>query len=570
VSAGPGTGKTWTLLRRAVRLVDGEQLAPSDLLMLSFTRSVVHELGRRDRRDHIRRSAFPETFDSFASRLLRENAPDDRWTRYGFDRRIVAAIELLASGAAAPTLEPIVHVFVDEVQDLVGARAMFVASLLQACGCGFTTFGDPAQAIYDHEIGAGGGPSLIVRLNDLADRRQELEGNRRSDDGLARTLREVRGALMCGEDISAVPASDAFARMDTLGPWEDLSAMVPLLPGDRAILCRDNATALLMSRALHENGVVHRVRRGAADRAVAGWVAPVLAGASTSTRDRVDERLAELEAVGFPGLPQPDDAWALLCRLDPGGRGMTVRTHEAAGRIGAGADLPPELIDEPDHSLVVSSIHRAKGLEFDRCVVVEWPHRKDENVEQARLEERVLFVAMSRAREVVVHGGARQGGDRWIRSRDAKGRLIKPGGQAWQTFGMEIQGDDVHAVEPAGAVVVDEDAMEIQRRLEERVRPGDAVVLLLRGTFEYRRRPLPVYALMHDAGLVGITGEQFGDAIRARAPRRVPARIVNVRVDDLETVKGSVETGEAAGLGRSGLWLRPRLVGLGDFDWEAV
>jgi hypothetical protein len=44
--------------------------------------------------------------------------------------------------------------------------------------------------------------------------------------------------------------------------------------------------------------------------------------------------------------------------------------------------------------------------------------------------------------------------------------------------------------------------------------------------------------------------------------------MTEVRVEDLETFKGPIDSGDVAGLERSGLWLRPRLVGLAEFDWK--
>ena len=44
------------------------------------------------------------------------------------------------------------HVLVDEIQDLVGSRAQLVMALLQRAEAGFTMFGDPAQAIYGHQV----------------------------------------------------------------------------------------------------------------------------------------------------------------------------------------------------------------------------------------------------------------------------------------------------------------------------------------------------------------------------------------------------------------------------------
>lgn len=566
VMAGPGAGKTWTLLSRARLLADRDGIEMSDILVLSFTRAVVRELRRRDSEMHEWASIYPSTFDSFATRLLAEHATDDGWSWRGYDARIALAQQLVASGAADETLSRYRHVLVDEVQDLVGPRADFVASLLTQHEGGFTAFGDPAQAIYDHEYGRGG-PSFSDQLRGgLAEHEVLLTGNHRASRELAGAVARVRRALLEEEDgIAAEVAEDALLDLITLGSFEEVPQMVSLMEGDRAVLCRDNATALLLSRALHAEGVDHRVRRGTVDRPVAGWVGAALGPSARVSRAVLAKRLEELRDLGFPGVPADDEAWRVLNKMDTGARGGAIRSSEVGLRIAVGR-APFEVLDEPSHSLVVSSIHRAKGLEFDVCAIVEWPTREDEDV---GLEARVRFVALSRARRDCLHAGRRTRRAPWFRANNANNRLIKRGREDWQTFGIELLGDDVHDAEPAGAVLIDHDTPEtVQRRLIEDVRPGDPVTLVLTGEHDFGHGSRPVYVVMHEAGPIGITGDRFGATLRRRIHKGAPEHIVEGRVDDLETVKGSIDTGDACGLGRSGLWLRPRLVGLGDFTWK--
>jgi hypothetical protein len=143
---------------------------------------------------------------------------------------------------------------------------------------------------------------------------------------------------------------------------------------------------------------------------------------------------------------------------------------------------------------------------------------------------------------------------------------VKRGPEPWQTFGIEVRGDDVHHVDPGGSVALDDDPVDVQSRLVTAVRPGDAVTLTYVG--ELSRRP--VYAVDHAVGRIGVTGPRFGEALRRRVKRGAPRQITDVRVDELETIAGSSETSDAAGLGPSGLWLRPRLVGLGEFNWKGT
>lgn len=568
VVAGPGAGKTWTLLQRAKILAERDDISTDSVLTLSFTRAVVGELRRRDKEMAAVTTLRPETFDSFATRLLTRHSVDERWARGGYERRIKAATALIARGLADETLDEVEHILVDEVQDLVGARAELVMTLLGRHVGGFTAFGDPAQAVYDHDAdGDGRGPDLIGALmSGLADGLVRLEGNHRASGELADAVATVRQAIL-DEDVddAAGAVADAFFDLDTLGPFDEIATLMPLLRGSKAVLCRDNATALLLSRALHEKHVDHRIRRGTSDRPVAGWVGAVLSGSMRLSQDQCARRLTELESVGYPDLPSAHDAWRLLSRLDPRARGGAVRAAEVASALAVG-NVPYELNDAPEHEILISSIHRAKGLEFDTCVIPDWRHQDD--VDTA-LETRVLFVALSRARRDCLQAGRRDRSARWYRSKKAQGRFTKRGSEVWQTFGIEVLGGDVHALDPGGSLVIDVDAPDLQSRLVAEVRPGDEVTLEFSGLHELESAEVPIYAVRHaSSGLIGITGHTFGDAMRRQLGKRFPARITDIHVDDLETVKGPSAGGDAAGLGLSGLWIRPRLLGLGDFDWK--
>src|SRR5688572_6589465 len=97
VTAGPGTGKTHTLIARIEGLVCRREAAPGqEMLVLSFTRAAVREIRTRCRKaggdlDYVHAA----TFDSFATRLLAELRPEGPWTEERYDGRIRCAVELL-------------------------------------------------------------------------------------------------------------------------------------------------------------------------------------------------------------------------------------------------------------------------------------------------------------------------------------------------------------------------------------------------------------------------------------------------------------------------------------------
>jgi superfamily I DNA/RNA helicase/RecB family exonuclease len=70
VVAGPGTGKTDFLVRRARHLIDSGQAQPSEILILTFSRRAAGEIARRVVSDSGHGSPIAATFHSFAHRLL--------------------------------------------------------------------------------------------------------------------------------------------------------------------------------------------------------------------------------------------------------------------------------------------------------------------------------------------------------------------------------------------------------------------------------------------------------------------------------------------------------------------
>lgn len=558
VLAGPGAGKTWTLLQRAEQLATRDEVRADEVLVLSFTRAVVGELRRRQSETTGIGRLFPETFDAFASRLLSRHAEVE--VRGSFDARIDHATALVESGAADETLTPIRHVFVDEVQDLVGPRARFVSAVLGRLDGGFTAFGDPAQAIYDHQR-VTESDDFIGDLGRLAEREILLDGNHRAGADLARDVEVVRERLLA-EGALERPSDDMFAACETLGDFEGLAGLVSSFQGRTGVLCRDNATALALSDLLHEGAVPHRVRRSASDRPVAGWVAAAVGRSPRVARGQLDSRIEALRSGQLP-VPGPEEAWRQLQRLDRGARQQAARASVVADALRSGR-VPPELTEEPDARIVISTVHRAKGLEFDNCVIVDWA-RRDEDVE---LDQRLLFVALSRARRFVYYASRPQHRTRWYREKGRGGRLFKRGRSPWQTFGIEAFGGDVHAPDPGGVFGIDLDPDELQGRLMNEVRPDDVLDLERVDDQDYGTGDLPCYAVHHESGVIGVTGVAFGTDLVRRTKGAAPARITSIRVEGMETVAGTAEASDAAGLGAAGLWLRPRLVGLGEFEWE--
>jgi hypothetical protein len=579
VLAAAGTGKTHVLVERVRRLVDEREVAPGrELLVLSFTRAAVGELRRRIGAAGGRATLVrPITFDSFATAVLASSANEapPNWRELSYDGRIGAATALLTGEGALPLLEDYRHAFVDEIQDLVGVRASMVAAILE-CLEGFTLLGDPAQAIYDHQVrddpDATTSDAFLetVRRRNLDLRTFTLEENFRARIAEADAVARI-GAQLRAPRVDRVEVASALAEvcrnLEPLAAFDDLASALRNAQQRVAVLSRSNADALRISRHLYEQAIEHRLQREATDRALPYWLATLFEGAERTTwaRRRI-EALVE-ERLGMEG-PDPGTVWRLLSETV--GDDDLIDVEVLRRRISSGI-VSDELVAPSPANVVVSTVHRAKGLEFD-LVFTSSPRRDVED--EAEIEElRILYVALSRAKEELWTFPL-PSAEPWQREPALGGRLVRSSWRArWKTSAMELRPGDLDAARPFGVGLVAADPREAQEYLRDHIRPGDSIDLRLVHVRETEAEAIPFFVAVHAGRQVGESSEELGRALSRRLgetsrPNHWPERLTGARADGVETVVGMTTEGDAAGLGSAGLWLRPRLVGLADLHWH--
>lgn len=312
------------------------------------------------------------------------------------------------------------HLFVDELQD-VNPLQFRLLEAWRGDRYDVTAVGDPQQAIYGWN-GADAGFLLDIHRWWPPAEVIQLRNSYRSTPQILRSAATVlRAARQPAQDVEAIRA-DGLAPHLSGHPSDRDEAMAVAravrlahAPGrpwaDQAVLVRTHAQTVLLTEALREAGIPHRIRGGAAflDR-------PEVRRALQELR-QVDEplgtALADLEAtIDLPLEDDAPDAEARLeaaelvgavvrmgrdyLRLDPLGRTDTfVRwlhaTVQSEGDAGMGGD-----------AVTVATFHAAKGLEWgvvhlagveDGYVPIAHARTPAARAEEARL----LYVAMTRA-----------------------------------------------------------------------------------------------------------------------------------------------------------------------------
>lgn len=600
VTAGAGAGKTHTMVSRLEHLVGhpdpDEAVPPGELLVLSFSNAAVRELADRLRAyGGAARNVRPRTFDSWALELLSGAYPDTEWSTRQFDERIRAATEAIEKGAVeGSALGVPTHIVVDEAQDLVGDRRDMVEALIDVHteSTGFTVVGDDAQFVYGFQI--------EDRVERALEAGRFFDWVRRSFDDheeyhLTRNFRaasaEVREVLPHGRELRKLPAGPTaevaaekiYSRLRDLllrqggFPSVDDELFLGSLRSARdrvALLTRDNRQALRVSEILYAHGVPHALRRHTRDRPVPAWVADLLTStdATTVSESRFHTLLTD---VRLPEGTDPARVWRTLRGVAPA-RGSQALDFGRIRQLVQQDRFPEDLADPVDARVVVSTVHRAKGLEFDRVIVLTPPTaaelRDMHDEPDMPAEARALYVAMTRPREELYHVPSP-----WVAKlrRLAPGNRIYRGGlgaKRWQRSGVELRGGDVdHTVPPCG---LDGDATGTQTYLKDAVRLGDLVEVRQIHQVMMGDGQSPPYEIVHDGRVIGEVSEAFRRDLckvlkTGRKEPTWPTAVTGCRVDTVVTAAGTPAASSSAGLGPRGVWLAPRIIGLGHLEWPA-
>lgn len=460
VNAGPGTGKTWTLIEKIIHMINEEKANAENILVLCFSRSAVEVVRNRlsdaaetGRIGYEWQDVDVRTFDSFSTYMLvwvQENQKDllpkhFLLEAYDYDQRIKVATSIFKK--KKDMLADYEHIIIDEVQDLVGSRAELVLAMLKGLPdtCGFTILGDSCQALYDYM--AEGNPAIMSSEQFYQDifnsfpsaNYYALTENHRQGDTFGQLTVPYRKAILAGsaqERVSA--ASDLFAHIPRmpvkLTKFSRSDALQYVGQGETlGILTRTNGQALQISAWLQNADVPHALHRGLGSPTLGDWIARIFCDYENESVDETSFVAKHLALFPEAGYEMAQMRWMALVSTQCG---KTRSRYEVADLLkGLLRNAREPMLYESGtgsrHSITVSNIHRAKGKEFDSVIVIDdvIEAMADPNTEDL-LEHKVCYVALTRPKKKVERAEISKK-DKQIyitRNDDQSNRCAKAGG----------------------------------------------------------------------------------------------------------------------------------------------
>lgn len=433
VNAGPGTGKTYTLMKKITYMIEELETDPESILVMCFTNAAVNEIKARIKKyaeeegDRTFINVDVRTFHSFSWLLISQanelfnDRPNYRYidiSQLNFDQSIREATEIIQN-FGDEVFGGCNHLIVDEIQDLTNERAHLVMTMVRECmknGVGVTILGDSCQAIYDYSddektCKLKSEQFYRYMFSDFYGRGKfyKLEKNHRQSDCLINVTHPLRTVILDGKKKNV---REAIAKMKCTAPEITPKALSTKLSkddldriadeGTLCLMCRNNAQVLATSNNLRKRGISHIVNAYDEFEYLADWIGKVF-GLFTKEIMTKDEFIRFSESCNTDILPEV--VWGRLQELI-GSENNVLKVREILKAIAKSKVDDPIFRNVPRGKLIVSNIHKSKGREYD-SVIVEQKFVKrmvkdstSEKSDDKYLEEaKTLYVAVTRPRK---------------------------------------------------------------------------------------------------------------------------------------------------------------------------
>jgi superfamily I DNA/RNA helicase len=393
VVAGPGTGKSYTAALRVAHIVSlfqsDELHAESSVLCLTFTNAATGVTKERLQEQGVNAGVEVKTIDKWCFQILSRAGLGVAFEAGDYDDSIKEVIDGLRKGDFLDLIQVIEHIVIDESQDIYGVRLELLELILEMKLIrGWTVLGDPAQTIYEYgeENSSGSFLSRLISENSF-DEYFRLEIDHRSKNDRIREVRVSGGGLRkeAPSDVEIDAVWRDYLDNPLLSVTELMAAASAYNKSDQSVgvLVRTNREVLELSMRLSALGIEHRCASRRSEFRIPSWVADL---------DQVkskDEALASIPS--FVDTAKFSIAIERWCH----GGAVKQLSLERLSRDLLNRNIPEEFLRTDPHRLSLSTVHMAKGLEFDKVLV-----GLERKVGERELEEaRVLFVAVTRSQE---------------------------------------------------------------------------------------------------------------------------------------------------------------------------
>lgn len=406
LNSGPGTGKTYTIIQRLMYILKNDLCPAEDIYILCYTRSakkVIETKLEQAIADDIIPPAAKNicilTFDSYATYFLMEMKEQgvikENFDKYDYNERI----KLFNKYISKEDFVDISYFVVDEIQDLVNERAEMVLKILSNLKCGYLLAGDRCQSIYDYEADKDAtidSVEFYKRAESLFPkdiRRYEITVNRRQTVELAKEAAKMRQVLLNDSFVKqneyAKNVSLKYLGKTKIETYIKTLDHAPTV--STAILCRNNGEAEYISSLLCKKGIPHNLNRGVNNTAsLPRWIADVF-------WDHCFENISKsdfIERFKFRCSCDIDSEilWKHLCKLTNTKDDTIINVSKLTTALTVSNNIPNDFYDKPP-MLTVSTIHRAKGSEFDKVILIESAiDTSSKGAEEARIQ----YVALTR------------------------------------------------------------------------------------------------------------------------------------------------------------------------------
>ena len=402
VAAGPGSGKTRLLVHKLASLLLLEDVKHEQLLMLTFSRSAATEFKKRLMELVGNAAHFVDikTFHSFSFDILGQLADQEE-----FGNIVLRAAEMIESGEMEESKIAKTVLVIDEAQDM-GANEyrLLQALMLRNEEMRVIAVGDDDQNIY-HFRG-----SDSAHLRALVDNHgatlYEMTANYRSDISITQLANQFATLLpnrMKQTPIQSVATTEGTVALHRYSPTSIIpQAIATLQPqGTTAVLTLTNEQALLAAHQLSTRGLHPRLIQS-------------MRGFSFSNLLIVRHFLISLSADTGSTIPKTlwNQAKQHTLNTLSDSSCIDILQHfcadfEATHRTIYRSDLMEyiaesnieDFIATDDTTVFVSTIHKAKGREFDTVHLLLTDFS---NIDPDRL--RTLYVGITRAKHnLVIH-----------------------------------------------------------------------------------------------------------------------------------------------------------------------